>query len=69
MASFKDYLEMCRYQDSPEADFVQAALADGRLFRAVSWEEIRAYLEDERKASAREIQAAHNIWLDFQRTP
>lgn len=69
MVSFKGYLEMCRFQDSPEADFVQAALADGRIHGAGSWEELRAYLENERQASAREMQAAHNIWQDFQRSP
>lgn len=69
MVSFKGYLEMCRFQNSPEADFVQTALADGRIHDAGSWEELRAYLENERKFSAREMQAAHNIWQDFQRSP
>lgn len=69
MALFKDYLEMCRFSDSPEADFVQTALADGRIFGAGSWEELRAYLQDERRAAPRELKAAHNIWRDYERSP
>lgn len=68
MVSFQDYLETCRFEDSPEADFVQMAQADGRLARVSSWEELRAYLQEDRKVSARQLQAAQSVWLAFEQS-
>jgi hypothetical protein len=65
MVSFRDYLETCRFEDSPEADFVQMAQADGRLAGATSWEELRACLQDDRHASAQELEAAQSVWQAY----
>jgi hypothetical protein len=68
MVSFQDYLETCRFEDSPEADFVQMAQTDGRVAGAHTWEELRAYLEVERKPAADEIEAAQSVWQAFEQS-
>lgn len=65
MVSFREYLETCRFEDSPEADFVRMAQADGRLAGAASWDELRARLQEDRQASARELEAAQSVWQAY----
>ncbi|TCI00780.1 hypothetical protein EJV46_00965 [Roseococcus sp. SYP-B2431] len=66
MLSFQEYVETCRFEDSPEADFVQRAQADGRVAGASSWEELREYLEGELNADAEEMEAAKSVWQAFE---
>jgi hypothetical protein len=68
MVSFQEYLDTCRFQDSPDADFVQDAQSDGRLAKAGSWEELRVTLLEQREASTEMIEAAQRVWQAYEQS-
>jgi hypothetical protein len=66
MVSFKEYLETCRFSDSPEADFVADAEADGNLHAVGSWSELHEYLSSRPHISPQYIEAARVVWEAYE---
>lgn len=62
MVSFQEYLETCRFEESPEATFVEEALADGRLSGAKTWDDLHSQLIGRSEIDPLDLEAARSVW-------
>ncbi|WP_424811385.1 hypothetical protein [Roseococcus sp. YIM B11640] len=65
MISFKEYLETCRFEASPEADFVREAEANSDLHGVESWSELSRRLAGRPESERR---AAERVWRAYEET-